>query len=83
MLKVWDVFPHGFFIDNVVKVAKRELNWEVDYIREAEYTEKFKEMIAPYPEYYVPKVYRNLTNAFVLTTELVPGVPLDKCFDLR
>lgn len=20
MLKVWDVFPHGFFIDNVVKV---------------------------------------------------------------
>ncbi|XP_004530431.1 atypical kinase COQ8B, mitochondrial [Ceratitis capitata] len=82
MLKVWDVFPHGFFIDNVVKVAKRELNWEVDYTREAEYTDKFKQMIAPYPEYYVPKVIKELTTSSVLTTELVPGVPLDKCFDL-
>ncbi|XP_016995736.2 atypical kinase COQ8B, mitochondrial [Drosophila takahashii] len=82
MLKVWDVFPQGFFIDNVVRVAKRELQWEVDYEREAEYTEKFREMIAPYPEYYVPRVVRDLTTSSVLTTELVPGVPLDKCFDL-
>ncbi|XP_014091468.2 atypical kinase COQ8B, mitochondrial [Bactrocera oleae] len=82
MLKVWDVFPHGFFIDNVVKVAKRELNWEVDYTREAEYTEKFKQMIAAYTEYYVPTVIKDLTTGSVLTTELVPGVPLDKCFDL-
>ncbi|TMW48007.1 hypothetical protein DOY81_006922 [Sarcophaga bullata] len=82
MLKVWDVFPHGFFIDNVVKVAKRELTWEVDYTREAEYTEKFKEMIAPYKEYYVPKVIKELTTSSILTTELVPGVPLDKCFEM-
>ncbi|XP_034490633.1 atypical kinase COQ8B, mitochondrial [Drosophila innubila] len=82
MLKVWDVFPQGFFIDNVVRVAKRELQWEVDYAREAEYTEKFREMISPYPEYYVPKVIRELTTSSVLTTELVPGVPLDKCFEL-
>ena len=83
MLKVWDIFPKGFFIDNVVKVAKRELNWEVDYIREAEYTEKFKEMVKPYPEYHVPKVVKDLSTKSVLTTELLPGVPLDKCFDLR
>ncbi|XP_011212028.2 atypical kinase COQ8B, mitochondrial [Bactrocera dorsalis] len=82
MLKVWDVFPHGVFIDNVVQVAKRELNWEVDYTREAEYTDKFKQMITPYPEYYVPTVIKDLTTGSVLTTELVPGVPLDKCFDL-
>ncbi|KAM8721279.1 hypothetical protein ACLKA7_007189 [Drosophila subpalustris] len=82
MLKVWDVFPQGFFIDNVVRVAKRELQWEVDYAREAEYTEKFREMISPYPEYYVPKVIRDLTTSSVLTTEFVPGVPLDKCFEL-
>lgn len=83
MLKVWDVFPKGFFIDNIVKVAKRELVWEVDYIREAEYTEKFGEMIAPYKEYRVPKVIKELTTKSVITTELVPGIPLDKCFELR
>ncbi|CAD7086604.1 unnamed protein product [Hermetia illucens] len=80
MLKVWDVFPAGFYIDNLVQVAKRELNWEVDYLREAEYTEKFGEMIANSPEYYVPKVLKDLCTSNVLTTELVPGLPLDKCF---
>uniref|UniRef100_A0A8D8BC88 AarF domain-containing protein kinase 4 n=1 Tax=Culex pipiens TaxID=7175 RepID=A0A8D8BC88_CULPI len=82
MLKVWDVFPAGVFIDNVVAVAKRELNWEVDYTREAEYTERFAEMIQHMPEFRVPKVIRELTSQYVLTTELVPGVPMDKCFNL-
>ena len=63
-------------------MAKRELVWEVDYLREAEYTERYKEMIAHYPEYYVPKVIRELTTKSILTTEFVPGYPLDKCFEL-
>uniref|UniRef100_A0A182N542 BTB domain-containing protein n=1 Tax=Anopheles dirus TaxID=7168 RepID=A0A182N542_9DIPT len=82
MLKVWDVFPAGVFIDNVVTVAKRELAWEVDYTREAEYTERFGEMIRHMPEYRVPRVVKELTSKNVLTTELVPGVPMDRCFDL-
>lgn len=82
ILKVWNVFPPGMFIDNIVRVAKRELAWEVDYEREAEYTEKFKEMIAPHKGYKVPDVIRELTTKSVLTTEFVPGVPVDKCFEL-
>lgn len=83
MLKIWDVFPAGIFIDNVVKVAKRELVWEVDYLREGKYTDKYGEMFAPYKEYRVPKVHWDLTTKSVLTTELVPGVPVDKCFGLE
>ncbi|XP_041761226.1 atypical kinase COQ8B, mitochondrial [Anopheles merus] len=82
MLKVWDVFPAGVFIDNVVAVAKRELAWEVDYTREAEYTERFAQMIRHMPEYRVPRVVKELTSKNVLTTELVPGVPMDRCFDM-
>ncbi|XP_058451192.1 atypical kinase COQ8B, mitochondrial [Malaya genurostris] len=82
MLKVWDVFPAGFFIDNVVTVAKRELAWEVDYNREAEYTDRFGEMIHHLPEFRVPKVIMELTSANILTTELVPGLPMDKCFSM-
>lgn len=44
------------FIDNIVEVAKKELAWEVDYIREAECTRKFKRLLAPFSEYYVPDV---------------------------
>lgn len=83
MLKVWNLFPPGMFIDNVVKVAKRELAWEVDYLREAEFTTNFGEMISKYKQFKVPKVINDLTTARVLTTELVPGVPMDACFNLR
>lgn len=83
MLKVWDVFPKGIFIDNIVKVAKRELAWEVDYIREAEYTEKCGEMIRKYTEYRVPEVMKQFTTKSILTTELMPGIPVDKSFDMR
>lgn len=40
-------------------------------------------MIKDWPEYRVPKVIKDLTTKSVLTTELVPGVPLDKCFDME
>lgn len=62
ILKVWNIFPDGMFIDNVVEVAKRELSGEVDYVREAECSKKFKNFLAPYPEYYVPTVIGNLNS---------------------
>lgn len=82
VLNVWNVFPKGLFIDNIVKVAKRELAWEVNYLREAECTKKFKTLLEPYKEYYVPHVVDNLSSQQVLTTELIEGFPLDKCFDM-
>lgn len=57
--------------------------WEVDYLREADYTEKYGEMVKPHKEYRVPQVIKELSTKSILTTELVPGVPLDKCFELR
>lgn len=83
MLKVWNVFPPGMYVDNIVKVAKRELAWEVDYNREAEFTANFGEMIKNYPEFKIPQVFGDLSTKRVLTTEFVPGVPMDKCFGLE
>ncbi|KAJ8737939.1 hypothetical protein PYW08_000534 [Mythimna loreyi] len=81
VMKVWNIFPKGMFIDNIVEVAKKELAWEVDYLREAECTRKFKQLLAPYPEYFVPDVIDELCSPEVITTELIDGVPLDKLFD--
>lgn len=50
------------FIDNVVDVAKRELAWEVDYIREAECTRRYKQLMKPYSDYYVPAVIGKLVK---------------------
>ncbi|CAK1554605.1 unnamed protein product [Leptosia nina] len=81
VLKVWNLFPKGMFIDNIVEVAKKELAWEVDYIREAECTRKFKKLLAPFPEYYVPEVIDDLCAPEVMTTELIEGQPIDKLFN--
>ncbi|XP_077259868.1 ubiquinone biosynthesis protein COQ8, mitochondrial isoform X1 [Temnothorax americanus] len=82
IMKVWNVFPEGMFIDNVVEVAKRELAWEVDYTREAECTKKYRELIMPYPDYYVPAVIDDLSTKQVFTTEMIEGIPVDKCTDM-
>ncbi|XP_011266567.1 atypical kinase COQ8B, mitochondrial isoform X2 [Camponotus floridanus] len=83
IMKVWNMFPEGMFIDNVVEVAKRELAWEVDYIREAECAKKYKELMMPYPEYYVPIVIDDLSTKQVFTTEMIEGIPVDKCVDMN
>lgn len=54
-------FPSsGLYVDSVIEVAKKELNWECDYIREAECTTRFRNLVKPYPEYYVPEVISQL-----------------------
>lgn len=66
VMKVWDMFPKGMFIDNIVKVANQELSNEVDYIREAECTRKFRKLLEPYGDYYVPKVIGNFYKALII-----------------
>ncbi|KAK9509908.1 hypothetical protein O3M35_004799 [Rhynocoris fuscipes] len=82
VLNLWNIFPEGMFIDKVVEVAKKELAWEVDYVREAQCTKKFKKLLTSYPDYYVPDVIDDLSSKEVFTTELVHGIPVDKCIDL-
>lgn len=82
VMKVWNIFPKGMFIDNLVEVANRELAWEVDYIREAECTRRYKKFVEPYKEYCVPGVIDELSTKQVFTTELVGGIPVDKCVNL-
>lgn len=65
VMKVWNMFPEGMFIDNIVKVANLELSNEVNYIREAECTRKFRQLLEPYSDYYVPKVIGELYNAIL------------------
>lgn len=56
IMKMWNLFPKGMFLENLMTVAKRELAWEVDYLREAECTKKFKKILKDYKDFYVPDV---------------------------
>ncbi|KAL5009087.1 hypothetical protein ScPMuIL_014668 [Solemya velum] len=79
ILKVWQILPKGLYIENLMKVAGRELRWEVDYLREAKCMKKFRSLLDRDPVLYVPEVIDELSTKQVLTTEYVQGMPFDKC----
>ena len=67
IMKVWNILPEGLFVNEFIEVAKRELSWEVDYVREAEATRRFKSLLKDNPDYKVPAVIGKLLfNRFVI-----------------
>ncbi|XP_028968072.1 uncharacterized protein LOC100906274 [Galendromus occidentalis] len=79
VLKVWDILPRGFFINNLVEVARRELAWEVDYQREAAASKRFKELLQHEEVFMIPEVVESITTKRVFASEYVKGVlPVDR-----
>ncbi|BFZ07488.1 hypothetical protein BsWGS_10527 [Bradybaena similaris] len=79
VLNVWNILPEGLYMTSLIATAKRELAWEVDYIREAECSRRFRELLKDDQFLYVPEVVDILSGQCVLTTEFIEGVPVDQC----
>ncbi|XP_062406365.1 atypical kinase COQ8A, mitochondrial [Sardina pilchardus] len=82
VLSMSNALPEGLFPEHLIDVMRRELALECDYIREAKCAKKFKELLKDHPFFYVPDVVDELSSRLVLTTELVPGFPLDQAQEL-
>ncbi|XP_036397944.1 atypical kinase COQ8A, mitochondrial [Megalops cyprinoides] len=82
VLSMSNALPEGLFPEHLIEVMSRELALECDYVREAKCAKKFKALMEGHPFFYVPDVIDELSSPHVLTTELVPGFPLDKADDL-
>ncbi|XP_061609837.1 atypical kinase COQ8A, mitochondrial isoform X2 [Phyllopteryx taeniolatus] len=78
VLSMSNALPDGLFPEHLIDVMRRELALECDYIREAQCAKKFRELLKEHPFFYVPEVIEELSSSHVLTTELVPGFPLDQ-----
>uniref|UniRef100_A0A8C5CB66 Atypical kinase COQ8A, mitochondrial n=1 Tax=Gadus morhua TaxID=8049 RepID=A0A8C5CB66_GADMO len=78
VLSMSNALPEGLFPEHLIDVMRRELALECDYIREAQCSLKFKELLKDQPFFYVPEVITELSGRHVLTTELVAGFPLDQ-----
>ncbi|CAA2959734.1 ABC transporter 1, mitochondrial [Olea europaea subsp. europaea] len=78
LLTYTNLIPEKLYIDNAMKVAKEELSRECDYELEAKNQKRFHSLLANTTGFYIPIVVDTLSSRRVLTTELVPGVPIDK-----
>uniref|UniRef100_A0A8C6KAP2 Atypical kinase COQ8A, mitochondrial n=1 Tax=Nothobranchius furzeri TaxID=105023 RepID=A0A8C6KAP2_NOTFU len=82
VLNMSNALPEGLFPEHLIHVMRKELALECDYIREAQCAKRFRELLKDNPFFYVPEVIEELSSSHVLTTELVPGFPLDKAESL-
>ncbi|GAB4819196.1 hypothetical protein N2152v2_006242 [Parachlorella kessleri] len=86
LISIANILPKGLYVENAVKVAKRELALECDYRYELEAQRRFKQLIASDPytarHFVVPDVFPELSGERVLTTEWVPGVHIDRVADM-
>jgi len=83
ILNATRLVPDALFLDELVRVARKELAWEVNYIREKEASNHFRKLLANDPIFYVPEIYEDLSSARVLTSEFLEGVPLDAVSELE
>uniref|UniRef100_UPI00398EC909 atypical kinase COQ8A, mitochondrial-like n=1 Tax=Pristiophorus japonicus TaxID=55135 RepID=UPI00398EC909 len=82
VMNMSNALPEGLFPEHMIEVMSRELSLECDYEREAACYKRFRELVKDDPFFYVPPVIDQLSSKHVLTTELVPGFPLDKAEEL-
>ena len=79
---VANVLPKGMYVENAVKVAKRELALECDYRFELAAQQRFKLLVEGDPRtsrhFRVPAVVPELSSERVLTSERVAGVHIDR-----
>ncbi|KAJ1439368.1 ubiquinone biosynthesis protein [Ochromonadaceae sp. CCMP2298] len=81
LVQMTNLLPPGLFVDKIIEVASVELKAECDYTKEATAQIEYRELILAdkilRKHTYVPQVYSELSSSRVLTTELVPGEPVD------
>ncbi|CAK9301390.1 unnamed protein product [Gordionus sp. m RMFG-2023] len=83
LLEYTNILPAGLFLDYSLEVFRKELHLEVDYLREANSSEKFRlELLPNDPFFTVPAIVKELSTRKVLTSQLMKGMSLDKTLDL-
>ncbi|KAJ1543867.1 hypothetical protein HK405_009012, partial [Cladochytrium tenue] len=83
------VLPRGMYLDRSLAAAREELGREVDYEHEAAAMQRFARELAAAPAAFqarrpalaLPGVVGDLSTLRVLTSELVPGVPVGSLGD--
>ncbi|MCO5547704.1 hypothetical protein L7F22_001155 [Adiantum nelumboides] len=83
LLEFTNLIPKGLYLEQAMKVAKQELARECDYTLEAANQNRYQEIVSHEQGVYVPKVFPQHSSKHVLTTELVPGVSIDKVANMK
>jgi len=81
LLRMSGLLPSTLNIKPLLTQAKRQLREEADYLREADYLQRYASLLADAPEFLVPELHAELTTQSVLAMSFVGGVPVESMVD--
>lgn len=73
LMKSLDLLPKEMDFKEIFEEIREMLYQETDYLKEAELTDKFNELIAPHPQYVAPKIIKEFSNDSILSTTYLRG----------
>ena len=77
LLNVSRLLPKGLDLQPLLQEAKRQLQQEADYLREAEHLRRFAVLLKDAPDFLVPGVDADLTRANILAMDFLEGEPIE------
>jgi predicted unusual protein kinase regulating ubiquinone biosynthesis (AarF/ABC1/UbiB family) len=77
LLRISGLLPDGIDIQPLLEVAKEQLRDEADYLKEADYLQRYGALLADDERFLLPRVDEELTTPEILAMTYVPGVPIE------
>lgn len=81
LLRLSGLVPPEMDVKPVIEEGRRQLHQEADYLREAEYLNRFREILAEDPNFQVPEIYPELSTDKVLTMSFIKSLPIEEMID--
>jgi predicted unusual protein kinase regulating ubiquinone biosynthesis (AarF/ABC1/UbiB family) len=78
LLRISGLIPKGVDYQPLIDEAKRQLNQEADYMREAAYMRQYQALLAGSSHYILPEVYDELTTQNILSMSFMGGTPIER-----
>ncbi|AUI88373.1 ubiquinol-cytochrome C reductase [Vibrio azureus] len=77
LLKMVGLIPESVDVKALLEEAKVQLHYEADYIREAQFIQRYNELLRPYSQFSVPKTYPQSCGESVLTMSYIEGIAIE------
>lgn len=77
LLRISGLIPKSLNYKPLLEDAKQQLHCEADYLQEARWIKRYRELLADAPEFILPEVYDDLTTPNVLAMSYLTGSPIE------
>ncbi len=77
LMQVARIIPKGPEFDQMMAEVREMLHREVDYVRELDTTEHFRQLLGDDPRFRVPTMYREFSGRKVMVSSYEPGQKVD------